>query len=826
MTKPKSATDLDLTFLPPDFTLGFVVRESRPNSLKELLGKDRRWRRLFTLWLPTVAGEAGPGAARAFAEMSETYDRTGKYPDLKLPKANEREWNGTIGRFREFCGQIRDHLAALAEQVEQERHGVPAGTLSGGFSWLPPDMRVRFVVEESRPKNLRELMKHDNPDWRNLFTAWLAGQDPGSAKSFTAIRKWFRNHGRSYTALAKELGKADESAWNSAFPAFLDTCAKLREKIDARVKAAKKTDAGVEAERRLAGANTAGRVARFGPEDVKGLITVETKMLAATAELKPVFAETYSAYVKAEGWKTRGEATKLLETAYTALMSCEGELRRTTGVLRGLDPKRVAGRDTRNDPGPLIGPAQYEELGRAWQHYLAALENLGDATVRAAKLCDEWARKSTAGKLKENFASAFPVVNGCLLGAETLVWTLRMCVVSAGLGGVAAFPLAPEVTALVSSAISAAHTIVAEMIRGLVAYSAAGDRETVERHLGAEYAAKLKELDAKEAAEAAGEDGAPGTGSAVAGGMAAGLPGVLDVAARTAIKTLKDDAAKMKVVAAMPVVGEVIQGLGLIVKWGEQLNPKELRVTEPERRERLLTALQQAWSQLDAVGEDPDREVTVHSYDAGHDAFYVDLNGERGWVWNGRFTPDDRRRAAELVVKAFERESEVFQVDEYFLTALGPRNETLPMTVATLTEQFLGDEDGYFYFQTHVRATVGRQVLLGHARIAVSAEGRARISDGPHPLDEPGDQRSPLAVLLWQRLSLEPVPDEVPVDFWRDLLDSGLQEWAEKHLDPLQVPDEPLYFGHARSPGDGLLWRIHSADDSFEHGVPYPLDAA
>lgn len=118
-------------------------------------------------------------------------------------------------------------------------------------------------------------------------------------------------------------------------------------------------------------------------------------MLAATAELKPVFAETYSAYVKAEGWKTRGEATKLLETAYTALMSCEGELRRTTGVLRGLDPKRVAGRDTRNDPGPLIGPAQYEELGRAWQHYLAALENLGDATVRAAKLCDEWARKST-----------------------------------------------------------------------------------------------------------------------------------------------------------------------------------------------------------------------------------------------------------------------------------------------------------------------------------------------------------------------------------------------------------------------------------------------
>jgi hypothetical protein len=824
MTKPKPATDLDLTFLPPDFQLGFVVHESRPSSLKELLGKDRRWRRLFTLWLSEVSGEAGTGAARAFEDLAKTHERTAKYP--VLTKANERQWNDLIGRFREFCQRIRDHLAALAEQVERERYAVPAGTLSGGFSWLPPDMRVRFVVEESRPKNLRELMKNDNPDWRNLFAAWLAGQDRDSADSFKALRKWFRDHGRSYTALAKELGKADEAAWNGAFPAFLDTCARLREKIGARVKATKKADVGAEAERRLVGASTARRVARFGPDDVKGLIAVEARMLAATAGIKPVFAATYSAYAEAEGWKTRDEARALLEAAYTALMSCEGELRRTTGVLRGLDPKRVRDRDTRNDPAPLIGPPQYEELGTAWRNYLAALENLGDATVRAARLCDAWARKSTAGKLKENFASAFPVVNGCLLGAETLVWTLRMCVVSAGLAGVAAFPLAPEVTALVSSAISAAHTIVAELIRGLVAYSAAGDRETVERHLGAEYVAKLKELDAKEAAEAAAEDGAPGTGSAVAGGVAAGLPGLLDVGARSAMKALRDDTAKMKVVTAMPVVGEVIQGLGLVVKWGEQLNPKELRVTEPQRRQRLLEALKHAWSELDAIGENPDREVTVHGYDAGHDAFYVDLNGERGWVWNGRFTPDDRTRAAGFVVKAFERESELFQIGEYFLTALGPQGQALPMTTPVLTEQFLGDEDGYFYFRTHVRATVDGHFLLGEARIAVTAEGRARISDGPHPLAGAEDRRGPLTVLLWQCRSLEPVPDEVPVDFWRDLVDNGLQEWAEEHLDQTQVPDEPLYFGHARSRGDGLLWRIHTHDDSFERGVPYPLDAA
>ncbi|WP_328455219.1 hypothetical protein [Amycolatopsis sp. NBC_00438] len=824
MTKPKPATDLDLTFLPPDFQLGFVVHESRPSSLKELLGKDRRWRRLFTLWLSEVSGEAGTGAARAFEDLIKTHERTAKYP--ALTKANERQWNDLIGRFREFCQRIRDHLAALAEQVERERYAVPAGTLSGGFSWLPPDMRVRFVVEESRPKNLRELMKNDNPDWRNLFAAWLAGQDRDSADSFKALRKWFRDHGRSYTALAKELGKADEAAWNGAFPAFLDTCAKLREKIGAQVKATKKADVGAEAERRLVGASTARRVARFGPDDVKGLIAVEARMLAATAGIKPVFAATYSAYAEAEGWKSRDEAKALLEAAYTALMSCEGELRRTTGVLRGLDPKRVRDRDTRNDPAPLIGPAQYEELGTAWRNYLAALENLGDATVRAARLCDAWARKSTAGKLKEDFASAFPVVNGCLLGAETLVWTLRMCVVSAGLAGVAAFPLAPEVTALVSSAISAAHTIVAELIRGLVAYSAAGDRETVERHLGAEYVAKLKELDAKEAAEAAAEDDAPGTGSAVAGGVAAGLPGLLDVGARSAMKVLRDDTAKMKVVTAMPVVGEVIQGLGLVVKWGEQLNPKELRVTEPQRRQRLLEALKHAWSELDAIGENPDREVTVHGYDAGHDAFYVDLNGERGWVWNGRFTPDDRTRAAGFVVKAFERESELFQIDEYFVTALGPQGQALPMTAPVLTEQFLGDEDGYFYFRTHVRATVDGHFLLGEARIAVTAEGRARISDGPHPLAGAEDRLGPLTVLLWQCRSLEPLPDEVPVDFWRDLVDNGLQEWAEEHLDRTQVPDEPLYFGHAHSRGDGLLWRIHTHDDSFEFGVPYPLDAA
>lgn len=171
-----------------------ILGDSRPHTIKELLGKDRLWVRLYRDWLQSYHPPYLEGVAfldKSKAELIESTKRLGQsYPT-----------------FYKAAGDLKDAVrkgpAALAR-----------------FPWAPSD--AASLLGDARPKNFDAMVEEGaGSPWVRAYRGWLADKQPfAGAETWL---DWVLNHG------------SDTETWEQALDptveAFADEIGRLKDRL-------------------------------------------------------------------------------------------------------------------------------------------------------------------------------------------------------------------------------------------------------------------------------------------------------------------------------------------------------------------------------------------------------------------------------------------------------------------------------------------------------------------------------------------------------------------------------------------------------------------
>lgn len=641
----------------------------------------------------------------------------------------------------------------VVPRIQEDSMPVSPGPPRAVMRWLPSGFDVEFLLRESRPSSLHDLVRKDNRAWRQLFSHWLSGDarygEP-AATQFWAIAQAY--DGSGWRAVR---GHAPDSVWTPRINRFREICATIRDEMKARrteVARTKRKLGSRDLDERVAQEWRQGeevaRMSGLSAENVTTLVRLEAAVVRRTREIKPQIIETYGKYQAAVRWESgnREKAMNAFATAHGHLSSAEAELRRTTDLVR------------RTGSGPLT-EAQVVDLRAAWTDYLTAWTELINATIKLGEVYVAWARKNTKKKITENFAAVHPVANGCLLAVHTLLLSFRTTLVATEL---AALPLtagiSTEVVGILNSAMGLAAEFADQLVKSAIGTRDARNDAVVEEHLGRRYRK-----------EGAGEDDpdddGPGYGTTVVEAIGAAVPKIVETAGRTAMHLATSTSQKATVARSLPLVGEFLTGAGLLVRWHDQLFPKQLERKSSVERERLVDAFRHAREWLG----DHDvhvEEATVHRV-LGDGAFEISFGEVRGVLRHGRFSPDDPRERVAVVVAAWRRslgDTPVVLVDNesyQLLTGHGDEFEWHDVP------EFLVEEAGAEFVLVLPARPVWARTTRAAVRVRLSAEGNARLELASEP---PGPEFDLDALPL----DLHDLVDSVVLDMLRFQVDAGI----------------------------------------------------
>ncbi|WNV87969.1 hypothetical protein [Umezawaea sp. Da 62-37] len=603
-----------------------------------------------------------------------------------------------------------------------ERGAAPEMSLD----WLPPGFDLGFLLRESRPTSLHDLVRKENRQWRVLFDHWLGRRDEAGRGVFRSVANGYDASG--WRKVRRALG--DEGPWRDLVGRFRTDCLALRHELKERRAEVARANPGLSAERagrRAARERGAAvdveRASRLPLDDVRGLVRLEALVISRTREVKPELARTREVFGAATGWEEeeRLKALRVFDNHHTAMLTAEGELRRATAALRALDPARRSGQG----PAVRVPDDWRADLGPAWTGYLNAWADLMGASTGLAEVYLAWARKDTAGKVSENFAAVHPVANGCLLAVHTLLLSLRVCLVAAEL---ASLPLTAgigaEVVGIVNSAMGMAAEFADKLTRSALSARSARDDAVVREHLGRGYGTREDDPDALE------PEGGPGAGAHTVGALAGAIPRIAETTGRSALHLATSTSQKAVIARSMPLVGEVLTAAGLVVRWHDQLFPDQLLRTDTDGRARLLAAFDHANSGLREQQVFVDA-VTVHDV-LPDGAFRVSFGERAGVLRDGRFSPDDPLERLRAVVAAWRRNSP--PLPTVAVESAGVRYDLLLAgALATWDEvhQLLSGDDGAtFSFDAYAmpyRAGEDGEAEVVRVEVAVQPDGGHRV---------------------------------------------------------------------------------------------------
>ncbi|MFK0238378.1 hypothetical protein [Streptomyces vinaceus] len=489
------------------------------------------------------------------------------------------------------------------------------------YSWLR-EAAYPAVLTKRAPSSLKELTKPANSEWQKLFGSWVSdryGSDRAE-RYFAVTAERRQGYGQWFDS------KRLDFFWTTSLARFLTDLEEARTAWKAREARAKKAagstwrggrdDQRQRFEKWVSGERTKAAVR----SDSQGahLNQIEAWLTAHTQKMKPQFAKLYQALgdVTTQGekvdvaaeWDEVKRIRQELEAAYGQVLTAEGTLRM---LVRPADGR-----------APHVQQAQ-----EAWAALVDSYAALADAVVRAARHCHAWASSHARNEMQKNFATAFPVINGLLLAMEGLVVGMRICLAAIGTTGALM-----AVTAPVSAALAVASETVQELARRAVASEAAKDPRRMREHVGRFY-------DQDPAKRLLGKD--PEESVATAARYVARTGRVAAEIVRSNVKAAT--AAKV-----LPYVGEAAAIGAFSVHLAEQFNRKIL--VDDVNREHFLAMFDEASLHV-RQAQLGQCSVTVHSFVPSDRTADVTLNGVRGTLQHGRFTPQDRTGVFRLVAQ-------------------------------------------------------------------------------------------------------------------------------------------------------------------------------
>ncbi|MFK0222910.1 hypothetical protein ACIQWN_32570 [Streptomyces vinaceus] len=328
------------------------------------------------------------------------------------------------------------------------------------YGWLDPTEDIHFI-HRRRPRDIAEMFQAKNSEWLALFRKWavvVKEEDAKEFKAFEVAHKLRRLRGREGTA-GQQIRH-----WDARAREFFEECGRLRAFEEELVRSVKaELGAGATPKAVTAGRNRElrrmqERQRRIAALDARRM--AEAVMLHHTEASKPQFFHLYEAFHKAN-WPEMSHHHARLDAIYTDLLGAEAKLRDETTHTASADDVAVK---------------------EAFQQYLCAWHELSDEVLAAGRTFQRWARKQAALQMREDFASAFPVLHIVLTAIDGLVSTLRVGLLIASVGT----PLAPLTVPLLA-ALAVAQEAVGQLTRYAVSEAAAADPRIAREHLGASY---------------------------------------------------------------------------------------------------------------------------------------------------------------------------------------------------------------------------------------------------------------------------------------------------------------------------------------------------
>jgi hypothetical protein len=173
-----------------------ILGDSRPRSIRELLGKKRLWLDLYRDWL--------------------TSHNSGYLPGLEYmtgSKGNQDEYNA---RFRRAYPQFYEAAGQLKDAVRRTRDG----NATVRFPWAPPDARP--LLGHARPSDFDALMELDPTNhWVQVFKVWLEQNPP--FEHAASWLDWLLEQGRS--------GESWVQALDPTVEAFAEEIGRLKKRM-------------------------------------------------------------------------------------------------------------------------------------------------------------------------------------------------------------------------------------------------------------------------------------------------------------------------------------------------------------------------------------------------------------------------------------------------------------------------------------------------------------------------------------------------------------------------------------------------------------------
>ncbi len=281
------------------------------------------------------------------------------------------------------------------------------------FSWLRSDPSP--LLGHSRPGTFKKLADAKDPIWTRVYREWLAG---GQADNFYDGRDAAAAFEKVLTGTKPGKDKPKErkdwedffAAAEDDYPKFYEELGKLKVDLRARSDGGKNAEALHAVGKEMAADALKKEItSQAGGDKIKIAVSARAEIEKYKNEMYVYVNCTINAFEAAE-WGTgkkdyKSTAISVLMEADAAYLGAEAELRNAS-VEFDKDAK---------------SPVAADRLFMALVEYSQAVSGQGQAINRVCELVVEWSTHETAAKLKKDFASYYPMLDGGFLAARTFL---------------------------------------------------------------------------------------------------------------------------------------------------------------------------------------------------------------------------------------------------------------------------------------------------------------------------------------------------------------------------------------------------------------------
>ncbi|WP_410574440.1 hypothetical protein [Amycolatopsis sp. cmx-4-61] len=436
-----SATSPD--WKPYGLDLSFLFKENPPSELTQVIAWADNWQKLFKLWYAKAGVDAAYFDRMIRAQNADNEDFK------RATRIQQAHWAKALVLFANACDNLRTSGAAE-----------PTALLGLYKEWLP-DMDLGFLLKESQPTSIVDLLSRNEKTWRALFADWGRRAGDEWEEYLTLKADW-----DSDQAKAEDRIRTQSEYWSKQIEYFRVDCGKLSKRLSTHLGAVAKANPKmssrqVEAQaqrQRETKARTDQAIKNVRSGDLGTIIELEATLFANTREVTRKTAQIHaqlkvSSNLPAAAHDAFNQARTVIEGPIFRLQSAEAALREATTTVR---PK--VGKE--ND----VTPDHVAALRNAWTGYVRALTEVVAAPPKASEIVVNWVISDTVRKTNQNIAAVRSVLDTVLPSVETAMRGFGALNYRAKLAGLSILSIGTEYTEMVDLAIDAGTELVTSTI--------------------------------------------------------------------------------------------------------------------------------------------------------------------------------------------------------------------------------------------------------------------------------------------------------------------------------------------------------------------------